>query len=204
MFGGPEPCDRTLDQIASIASGITKGRKSPLADLQSVPYLAVSNVQAGYLDLKRVKTIEASPQEIERYRLQANDILLTEGGDPDKLGRGALWRAELARCIHQNHVFRVRVRDGQEVEPVFLSSQLAGSRGRAYFLRAAKQTTGIASINKTQLSGFPVLVPSIERQREFCRRLSRAQDLVERQRLHFAHLNALFASLQNRAFAGAI
>lgn len=35
--------------------------------------------------------------------------LLTEGGDPDKLGRGTLWKGELSECIHQNHVFRVRL-----------------------------------------------------------------------------------------------
>ena len=39
---------------------------------------------------------------------QKNDLLLTEGGDPGKLGRGTLWADELSESIHQNHVFRVR------------------------------------------------------------------------------------------------
>ena len=204
MFGACTGADDTLNQVAEITSGITKGRKPPASAVRNVPYLAVSNVQAGRLDLTLVKTIEASDQEVERFRLRIDDLLLTEGGDPDKLGRGALWRGELECCIHQNHVFRVRVRDRDQVEPEFLISQLAAAPGRAYFLRAAKQTTGIASINKTQLGQFPVLVPPIERQREFCRRLSRAEGLVRRQRTHLDQLDVLFASLQQRAFAGEV
>ena len=33
------------------------------------------------------KTIMATEQEIEQYRLMSKDVLMTEGGDPDKLGR---------------------------------------------------------------------------------------------------------------------
>jgi type I restriction enzyme S subunit len=60
------------------------------------------------LDLSDVYEIEASEEEIEKLRLRVGDLLLTEGGDADKLGRGTLWRGELPLCIHQNHIFRVR------------------------------------------------------------------------------------------------
>src|SRR5690348_10681963 len=97
-----------------------------------------------------IKTIEASGDEIARYRLCKNDLVLTEGGDRDKLGRGVLWNDELPVCIHQNHIFRVRLTQ-PILHPVFLSWLVGSERGKDYFLRAAKQTTGIASINMTQL-----------------------------------------------------
>ncbi len=62
---------------------------------RELPYLAVYNVQDKALRLDHVKTIEATEDEITRYRLMENDLLLTEGGDPDKLGRGTLWHNEL-------------------------------------------------------------------------------------------------------------
>ena len=72
-----------------------------------MPYLRVANVQDGFLDLSEIKTIEVLPEDVDEYHLEDGDILVTEGGDPDKLGRGAIWRGQVERCIHQNHVFRV-------------------------------------------------------------------------------------------------
>src|SRR5690606_5885451 len=94
------------------------------------------------------------------------DLLLTEGGDPDKLGRGALWKAALNDCIHQNHVFRVRL-TSKDLNPVYLSWLVGSARGKRYFAKQAKQTTGIASINMRQLRGFPLLVPPIALQQRF-------------------------------------
>jgi type I restriction enzyme, S subunit len=98
-----------LIEVADVQSGITKGRKINGKPTRDVPYMAVSNVQDKSLDLSVIKTIEATDQEIARFRLQRGDLLLTEGGDPDKLGRGTLWNDELPEAIHQNHIFRVRV-----------------------------------------------------------------------------------------------
>ena len=40
-----------------------------------------------------------------KLMIQPGDLLMTEGGDPDKLGRAALWAGEIDSCVHQNHVF---------------------------------------------------------------------------------------------------
>lgn len=94
-----------LDEIADIASGLTKGRKTKEDEkLFSIPYMRVANVQDGYLDLSEIKRIDATSAEIERYTLAEGDLLLTEGGDPDKLGRGSVWSKEIENCIHQNHI----------------------------------------------------------------------------------------------------
>src|SRR5260370_20248201 len=129
-------------------SGNTKGRNINVSPVRTVPYLAVVNVQDRALDLRQLKTIAATEAEIQRYRLQKDDLLLTEGGDPDKLGRGTLWSGEIDECIHQNHIFRVRLTDSRFL-PVFVNWVVGSERGKRYFLRSAKQTTGIASINLT-------------------------------------------------------
>ncbi len=196
-FGSTVP----LSELADIGSGITKGRKVNGATLHEVPYLAVANVQDRRLDMTVVKTIEATDAEIDRYRLARGDLLLTEGGDPDKLGRGTLWRDELPLAIHQNHIFRVRVRSDRLL-PLFLN-WLVGSRyGKAYFLSVAKQTTGIASINKTQLSAFPVILPPLNDQKAFVEVAERIRDRATQ--LNEARLAAcsLFSSLQHCAFSG--
>ena len=158
--------EKTLESMADIVSGITKGRKTAEADLQEVPYMAVSNVKDGYIDWTTVKTILATRQEIEQYRLMPDDILTTEGGDPDKVGRGAIIKVPLKNSIHQNHIFRVRL-DEQEVLPSFFAEYLRHQKAKRYFLGCAKQTTGIASINMRQLRALPTLVPPLSLQNQF-------------------------------------
>ena len=155
-----------LESMADVVSGITKGRKTKAEDLTEVPYMAVSNVKDGYIDWTTVKTIEATQQEIEQYRLLADDVLMTEGGDPDKVGRGAIIKEPLENCIHQNHIFRVRL-DESMILPEFFAEYLQHQRSKRYFLGCAKQTTGIASINMTQLRALPVLMPPLSKQEEF-------------------------------------
>lgn len=158
--------EKTLENMADIVSGITKGRKTAEADLQEVPYMAVSNVKDGYIDWTTVKTILATRQEIEQYRLMPDDILMTEGGDPDKVGRGAIIKVPLKNSIHQNHIFRVRLNE-QEILPDFLAEYLQHQKAKRYFLGCAKQTTGIASINMRQIKALPTLVPPLSLQNQF-------------------------------------
>ena len=171
MFGDPvlNPMkwpEQPLENMADIVSGITKGRKTKETELIEVPYMAVSNVKDGYIDWTTVKTILATKPEIEQYRLLPDDVLMTEGGDPDKLGRGAIIRKPLENCIHQNHIFRVRL-DENILLPAYFAEFLQHQKAKQYFLRCAKQTTGIASINMRQLKGLPTLVPLIDLQCRF-------------------------------------
>ncbi len=207
MFGDPAtnpkewPETSQLGDVAEVVSGVTIGRKLVGKKTRVVPYLAVVNVQDRYLNLDTVKTTVATVEEVERYRLEKNDLLLTEGGDPDKLGRGTLWDESVPDCIHQNHVFRVRLHH-EDLTPLFLSWLVGSERGKRYFLRSAKQTTGIASINMTQLRAFPLLTPPLPLQIEFGERISQVERVGMRLAAAAADSDALFASLQHRAFRG--
>ena len=154
----------TLREVADIAGGVTKGQKRrPSETIRKVPYLRVANVQRGYLDLTEMKEIDASESEIEALRLQVGDILFNEGGDRDKLGRGWIWNGEVAECVHQNHVFRARVRDSAD-SPKFIS-YYGNSAGQKYFYDQGKHTTNLASINLTKLGALPIPLPPPGEQR---------------------------------------
>lgn len=205
MFGDPSTNPnsfevRPLKETADIGSGVTKGRKLDGYETIDLPYLAVANVQDGHLNLDRVKSIRIKPSEIEKYRVLPGDFLMTEGGDPDKLGRGAIWSGEIETCLHQNHVFRVRC--NQEVLlPEYLRSLVGSHYGKGYFLRVAKQTTGIASINKTQLGNFPVLMPPIDIQNEFVEQLGNVQSIQDQQESVQSRTESTFQSILYQAFS---
>jgi len=206
MFGDPVTNPKgwevkKLGDVVDIVSGITKGRKVKDEQLFEVPYLAVSNVQDRHVKLDYVKSIFATKSEIDKYRLEYGDLLLTEGGDPDKLGRGAIWKSQIDDCIHQNHVFRVRIRDNS-INYYYLNWYIGSEKGKRYFLRSAKQTTGIATINMTQLKAFIIAIPSLDLQQKFAAIVEKVEQQKEQMRQQLDELDNLFAALQDRAFKG--
>lgn len=143
---------------------MTLGREVAESASVELPYLRVANVQNGYIDTAEVKTVRVLESEVDRFSLSPGDVLLTEGGDFDKLGRGAVWDGRLSPCLYQNHIFRVRC-NLPDLVPEYLSLYMASPEGRAYFLSIAKQTTNLATINSSQLKAMPVLLPSVAEQR---------------------------------------
>jgi type I restriction enzyme S subunit len=154
---------KPLADVAIIQTGIAKGAIK-LNNPIELPYLRVANVQDGYIDLSVIKTIQLEKAQINRYLIKVGDVLLTEGGDFDKLGRGAVWKGEIKNCVHQNHVFVARPKSNI-ILPEFLSLLTGSPYGKAYFLKCSKQSTNLASINSTQLKEFPVLLPTLPEQK---------------------------------------
>jgi type I restriction enzyme S subunit len=66
-----------LEKVASVNSGVTKGRNLNGAAKITVPYMRVVNVLDGHLDLNEIKVIDIKENELNRYLLQSGDILLT-------------------------------------------------------------------------------------------------------------------------------
>ena len=205
MFGDPATNPKgwaveALDSVAQIISGATKGRRLDPEEGVELPYMRVANVKDGFLDLTEVKTIVVKRNEVEKYRLLPGDLLLTEGGDPDKLGRGALWAGAIETCLHQNHIFKVRA-DRTRLLPEYLCELVGSNYGKAYFLRVAKKTTGIATINRTQLGGFPVVIPSTECQQEFAERIGSVRSIQSQQSAATVKAQATFDALLANAFS---
>ncbi|EBM3253497.1 restriction endonuclease subunit S, partial [Salmonella enterica] len=143
-----------FEDVVDIQSGITKGRNLANRKLISIPYLRVANVQRGYLDLSEVKEIDIPEEEKDKYHVIKGDLLITEGGDWDTVGRTTVWCHDWY-IANQNHVFKGRI-IGQDIDPYWLETYMNSPYARDYFASASKQTTNLASINKTQLRGCPV------------------------------------------------
>lgn len=191
---GPVPArwvECSLEECADIQTGITKGRHLEGVGIIEVPYLRVANVQDGYIDLSEIKTIEIRHGEVDRYRLRKGDVLLTEGGDLDKLGRGYVWRGEIDICVHQNHIFAVRPHQAL-LSSEYLAFLIQSPYGKAYFLKVGHRTTNLASINRTKLAGFPVLLPSLDEQRAIVELISGVEAKLAAEQSHREALVRVF------------
>ena len=196
-----------LSDIAQIIGGITKGRDLPGTETIELPYLRVANVQNGYLDLSEIKTIKLRVDEKERYLLKPGDVLYTEGGDRDKLGRGTVWRGEIKDCVHQNHVFKARV-DQSKAIPEYVAFWSMSTPARNYFYQKGKQSVNLASINKTVLSALTLPLPALEKQREIINhiesRLSVCDSIEQTVDTALQQAEAMRQSILTQAFGGAL
>ena len=159
-----------LKFIANVQTGVAKGKDNSLQETILVPYLRVANVQDGYLDLDTIAEIEIPVDDLPRYQLQKGDVLMNEGGDFDKLGRGHIWDASIEPCIHQNHVFAVRPHG---VSPVWLNAITGSQYAQFYFMTRSKQSTNLASISSTNLMELPVILPPTTEQTQIAAFLDR-------------------------------
>lgn len=196
-----------LSDIAQIIGGITKGRDLSGTETIELPYLRVANVQNGYLDLSEIKTIKLRVDEKERYLLKPGDVLYTEGGDRDKLGRGTVWRGEIKDSVHQNHVFKARV-DQSKAIPEYVAFWSMSTPARNYFYQKGKQSVNLASINKTVLSALTLPLPALEKQREIINhiesRLSVCDSIEQTVDTALQQAEAMRQSILTQAFGGAL
>lgn len=194
-----------LSEIAQIIGGITKGRDLSGTETIELPYLRVANVQNGYLDLSEIKTIMLRVDEKERYLLKPGDVLYTEGGDRDKLGRGTVWRGEIKDCVHQNHVFKARI-DQRKAIPEYVAFWSLSTPARNFFYQKGKQSVNLASINKTVLSALMLPLPALEKQREIINhiesRLSVCDSIGQTVETALQQAEAMRQSILKQAFEG--
>jgi type I restriction enzyme S subunit len=150
----------SMEQIADVSGGLAKDSK--ITSGESLPYLRVANVQRGKLDLEHIKTITCPSEKVYGLLLKKGDVLLNEGGDRDKLGRGWVWNGEIPRCIHQNHVFKARLAL-PAIQPRFIS-HYCNTLGESYFQNEGKQTTNLASISLSKVRALPISLPPASEQ----------------------------------------
>lgn len=175
-----------LSAIADISYGIAKS-PSNRPGRHPRPYLRVANVQRGELDLTEIKLINVPDSELERYRLLVGDLLVCEGNSADLVGRPAIWKGEIADCVHQNHILRVRV-DPEIALPHYVLEYMQTLPARSYFRARAKFTTNLASINSTDLGELPIPLPPLNVQRAIMAEVEKARGEATREREAAAQL----------------
>lgn len=194
-----------LAEIAMIGSGMSVSQERQLEDPIEVSYLRVANVQRGKLVLDEIKSMKIERFKLQELALKQWDILFNEGGDRDKLGRGWVWESQVSPCITQNHVFRATTYLGFEHHAKYIS-HWGNSFGQKYFDTEGKQTTNLASINKTVLSNFPIPLTSLEEQAQIISILESSFLVIDRFESDLekglAQAEMLRQSILKKAFSG--
>lgn len=183
-----------LDEIAEVRLGRQRSPKNHTGTHMR-PYLRAANVDWGGLKLNDVKQMNFTDTELEVYRLNKNDILLTEAsGSPDEVGKSAMWSGEISDCCFQNTLIRVRP---QAVDPGYLHKFLTLEALRKAFVEDARGV-GINHLGSSRLSSWRVPVPPLLEQRrvdtsvdDYTSRLGAADRLLSRAAQRLANVTVL-------------
>ena len=183
-----------LGWVTRLQSGATVDGSRPASGNRLYPYLRVANVQERHVDLSEVKEITLPHDVARRSMLRTGDVLMTEGGDLDKLGRGTVWDGQITNCLHQNHVFALRP-DPEALLPRYLSLMTRTHHARCYFESTGNRTTNLASTNSTKILAFRLPLPPISVQASILRVQERED---ERQLAFTAKREGQLALLEER------
>jgi type I restriction enzyme S subunit len=203
MFGDPASNPMRwptaiLSTLAADGDGINYGVVQPGDPVEEgVPLIRVGDLVDGTLTagfLKRIDpTIEAA---YARSRLRGDEILVSCVGSigVTVLATPAMKGFNIARAV-------ARIPLGASANRIFIASYLMTNHVQRYFtseLRTVAQPT----LNIKQLASTVVLCPPLALQEKFAGRVQTIESLKSTHRAALAESDALFASLQHRAFSG--
>jgi len=193
----------SIDQIAAVQGGIQKQpKRTPVKN--SYPYLRVANVYRDRLVLDEMERFELFPGELERLRLEPNDLLIVEGnGSLTEIGRSAIWRGEIADCVHQNHIIRVR---SVGVLATFINIYWNSPGGAKRVMTEAASTSGLYTLSVAKVRQLPVPIPPLAEQSEIVAEVDRRLSVADAAGVQVAHAlqraARLRQSILKRAFEG--
>ena len=160
----------SLLNIAKIELGKTLDSAKNIGT--NYPYLRSVNVRWNEVDLSDLKEMRFEPEELDRYTVRHNDLLICEGGD---VGRSCVWTDE-KEILYQNALHRVRFYGG--CNPFYFMYYMMYYESRGIIKALCKGVT-IKHLTGNVLSLIPFALPPIEEQDRIVKRLNRIFVLLD-------------------------
>lgn len=162
-----------------------------------VPLWGIRQVNSGFSVLPNEFLDKSTALRLSAYSIEENDIVMTRKGD---VGKCSIYPKGKMSGIMHSDVLRIRL--GKDAVTEFVAHQLHHSRAIKRQIDLISQGAIMQGINVTKLKALRVLVPPLELQEEFARRVVVVENLKSKHRAQLAELDNLFLSLQDRAFKG--
>lgn len=203
MFGDPfAPNAGAAVRLADVAELINGDRSSnyPSGDDikdKGVLFLNTTNIKNGNLDLSKSQFItEEKFRSLSRGKLRRDDLVITL--------RGTLGQCALFDCEHQTGFINAQmmiIRATERVLPRFLAEYISFPSVQDR-LKRSNTGSAVPQLTAAQFKEVPIVLPNLSEQRRFVEAINFARSVHKTDVAHLNYLDALFASLQHRAFRG--
>jgi type I restriction enzyme S subunit len=186
------------DLLVAIRNGANAEQRT---EKDGWPITRIETIADGTINLQRVRWIEPDDSLTANFQLERGDILFSHINSVEHIGKTALYSGSPSPLIHGINLLRLRPKL-DSVEPIWLLHLLKHDIVRTHFRTRCKRAVNQASLNQQDIKSLITYLPPLDLQREFARRVAAVEKLKTAQRAALAELDALFASLQHRAFRG--
>jgi type I restriction enzyme S subunit len=181
--------------LFEITQGKALSRKKDKG-ISPYPFLRTSNVYWGRIDLSTVDKMDFTEEEVEKYAMAPDDLLVCEGGD---IGRTAIWELNRGPYCYRNHLHRLRPR-GKGVYPLFYMYWMQAALLILNLYQGIANRTTIANLSQSRLSRFLLPKPPLPEQRRIASALRTIQKAIAAQEDVIAAARELKRSLMERLF----
>ena len=158
---------------------------------KSVPYLCSINIQNNIIVLDKIKTALFSDEEIDKYKLEKNDLLICEGGD---VGRAAIWESE-EDMYFQNALHRVRFIN--KISPYFFLYALNYYKNIRVIEKVSKGVTIKHFVQGSLFSLYFPLPPIVE-QKRIINKIKELEPLIDKYKQTEEHLYTLNSNIKEK------
>ena len=173
-------------RLGEVVASMKNGMYKPASEYgdDGLPCLRMYNIDAGGIVWRDIKRMRVTDQEYADYGLHEGDLLVNRVNSRELVGKAAYIPASLEPSVFESKNIRVRL-DTSKALPKFINYQLFAS-GSRHFANNAQQVVGMASISQGQLADFPIVLTSLDEQREIVAELEK----------QFSRLDEAVANLQ--------
>jgi len=206
-FGEPEANPNGFSEMTFgklIVDGPTNGLYKPSSAYRDdgIRILRINNFYDGRIeDPRSFRRLRASQAELQTYGLSKDDIVINRVNSREYLGKSALIPELQEPTVFESNMMRLRI-DTTKLAPIFCIAFLQTDFIKRQIAARTKDAVNQSSINQSDVRSFKFLVPPLDLQRAFAARVAEIDALKAHHRAHLEKLDALFASLQHRAFRG--
>jgi type I restriction enzyme S subunit len=169
---------------------------------QGILVVRVGEIGSSRIAFERCGRVNIQYKDLLKYKLEQGDTVIARAiGSKNQLGKASFFDGFNEVVVIDSHVMRLRP-NPSVCNSIWFYSLLSSVRGKELILKAGGATAVQFNINTKQASSLPIPLPPLELQKKFAAVVESIEAQKERMRGHLAGLDALFSSLQDRAFRG--
>jgi len=209
MFGDPVANNREWPSrlVSDFVAGFESG-KSLVGDNEEgsvSPYRVLKVSAVTSLEFRPEQSKAMPPDYVppESHKVRAGDLLFSRANTSELIGATAYVTDTPPNLLLPDKLWRFVWHEDERAAPHFVRFLFQHPKFRREIAKRASGTSGsMKNVSQEKVLSIRVGLPPITLQQTFARRITAIEALKTTQRAALAELDALFASLQHRAFRG--